>query len=230
MSEQAQRAGAPAAKARVLPAATAAETVRSWALPTVEGPVLGRRPTAADEQRSERAARQVRHDEARAAGLAAARQEIDARLAQLDRAIARFGAALDALATPLASLDVEVERQLVRLAITVATHLARRELKSDPGRIVAIIRETVALLPLAAREVRVHLHPEDAALVRERLASPQAERAWSIVEDPVLGRGGCRVTAENSDIDARLETRVAAAIAQLLGEERAAARSEGERG
>lgn len=74
----------------------------------------------------------------------------------------------------------------------------------------------------------MHLHPEDAALVRERLASPQAERAWSIIEDPVLGRGGCRVTAENSEIDARLETRVAAAIAQLLGEERAAARAEGD--
>lgn len=227
MSEEAPRPGAPAAKARVLPAAVA-ESVRSWSLPAVEGPVLGRRRASADEQHRDRAERQARYDEARAAGLAAAREEIDARLAQLDRAIARFGTALDALAVPLASLDAEVERQLVRLAITVATHLARRELKTDPGRIVAIIRETVALLPLAAREVRVHLHPEDAALVRERLASPQAERAWSIIEDPVLGRGGCRVTAENSEIDARLETRVAAAIAQLLGEERAAARAEGD--
>lgn len=227
MSEPVARTGVPGAKARVLPAA-AAESVQPWSLPAVEGPVLGRRRAAAGEQRGERAERQARYDEARAAGLAAAREEIAARLAELDRQIARFGAAVDALAAPLASLDAEVERELVRLAVTVGTHLARRELKSDPGRIVAVIRETVALLPLAAREVRVHLHPEDATLVRERLAAPHAERAWSIVEDPVLARGGCRVTAESSEIDARLETRVAATIAQLLGEERAVVRAERE--
>jgi flagellar assembly protein FliH len=88
------------------------------------------------------------------------------------------------------------------------------------------VRETVALLPAAAREVRVQLHPEDAALLRERLATPQAESAWTIHEDPVMSRGGCRVTAEAAQIDARLETRLAAVMTAILGEARAAARSD----
>jgi flagellar assembly protein FliH len=106
------------------------------------------------------------------------------------------------------------------LAGAIARALIRRELKTQPGQIVAVIRETVALLPASAREVRVHLHPEDAALVRESLAETTMDRAWAIAEDPVLSRGGCRVTSDNSTIDARVEARLGAAIAAALGDER----------
>jgi flagellar assembly protein FliH len=96
----------------------------------------------------------------------------------------------------------------------------RRELRTDPAQLIAIIRETVALLPAATRDVRVHLHPEDATIVREKLATPTADRAWTIVEDPVMTRGGCRVTTDTAHIDQRLETRIRNIMATLLGEER----------
>jgi flagellar assembly protein FliH len=116
---------------------------------------------------------------------------------------------------------------LLQLSLTVARHLVRRELRIEPAQVIAIIRETVALLPASARDVRVHLHPEDAAVVREKLAVPTGERAWTIAEDPVMGRGGCRVTTETAQIDARLETRIGSVISALLGDERVtASRSE----
>jgi flagellar assembly protein FliH len=93
--------------------------------------------------------------------------------------------------------------------------------------VIAIIRDCVQLLPASARDVRVHLHPQDAAVVRERLATPAAERAWTLVEDPVMGRGGCRVVAEHSQVDARLESRIAAAVAAVLGDARHPSRQAG---
>ena len=39
----------------------------------------------------------------------------------------------------------------------------------------------------------------------------------------MLPRGGCRVTSENSTIDAQVEQRIGAAIAAVLGDERSAA-------
>jgi flagellar assembly protein FliH len=78
-------------------------------------------------------------------------------------------------------------------------------------------------LPVAARDVRVHLHPEDAAIVAENLAPTMSDRAWTIVEDPVMARGGCQVTTLTSRIDARLETRLGAVLSELLGTERHAA-------
>jgi flagellar assembly protein FliH len=73
--------------------------------------------------------------------------------------------------------------------------------------------------------VRVHLHPEDAAVVREHLAPTENERAWVIVEDPVMARGGCQITSATSRIDARLESRVGAILSELLGNERQTAGS-----
>jgi flagellar assembly protein FliH len=138
--------------------------------------------------------------------------------------VARLDGILNQLARPLPTLEGEVEQQLVLLALAVGKQLARRELKADPGQIAALIREAVGRLPAAARDVRVHLHPEDAAAIAERLASAGQERAWSVVEDPTLTRGGCLVRSENSQIDARLESRVNAMVSSMLGEERASAR------
>ena len=80
---------------------------------------------------------------------------------------------------------------------------------------IGILR--VAMLP-AARKCATA--PEDARLVNAALAAPASGRAWEIVEDPVLARGGCRVTARHTRIDASLEGRIQAAIAHVLGDER----------
>jgi flagellar assembly protein FliH len=147
-------------------------------------------------------------------------------LRALDQQVARLDAILVTLARPLAELDMSVERELAELACAIARQVVRRELRTEPAHVIGAIREAVALLPAAARDVRVLLHPEDAALVRERLVDSGAGRVWAITEDPMMGRGGCRVVAENSTIDARLETRVGAVIAHVLGDERAAGEPE----
>jgi flagellar assembly protein FliH len=148
-----------------------------------------------------------------AEGRAAGRAEVRAQVERLS------GMFYD-LAKPFETLDAEVERELLTLAMALARQIVRRELKTDPTQIIGIIREAIAALPVAAREVRVHLHPEDAAVVREHLAPTESERAWTIVEDPVMARGGCQVSTNTSRIDMRLETRLGAILSELLGTER----------
>jgi len=196
--------------------------VERWSLPAVEGPSIHRRNrlSVGELEELERAAWEEAFAQGKEAGLAAARMEIETRRADLEQQAVRLNSILDLLAQPLKQLDAEMERQLVMLSFTLAKQLVRRELKADPSQVIGIVRDTVALLPIAARNVRVHLHPEDAKLLREKLADTTADRAWSVVEDPVQSRGGCRVTTENSQIDARLETRLGAALSSLLGDER----------
>jgi flagellar assembly protein FliH len=158
--------------------------------------------------------------EGRAQGLAAAERETRGQIQQLQARVERLDTIINSLARPLDELDPEVEDQLLQLALSIGRHLVRRELRIDPSQVIAVIRETVALLPASARDVRVHLHPEDAAVVREKLAAPVGERAWTIAEDPVMGRGGCRVSTETAQIDARLETRIGSVMSALLGDDR----------
>lgn len=146
-------------------------------------------------------------------GLATGQTQMQARGRRLDQLMMTF-------VTPFAALDQRVEQELVALAMAVARQLVRRELKTDPGQIIAVVREALAALPIASQNVRLHLHPEDAALVREALSLTEGEHAWRIIEDAVQSRGGCQLVTDTSRIDASLESRLAAIIAAVLGGER----------
>lgn len=201
-------------------------SIERWRLPEVEGPIIGRsledRRGASEE--SVRLALKEAETRGYEAGMARARAETGKQLAALEERVKRLGAALHLLARPLEQLDAEIESELAQLALTIGKQIARRELRIEPAQVIAILRESLALLPASAREVRVHLHPEDAATVREHLTAPTNERAWTMVEDPTLSRGGCVVHSQSSRIDARLESRIAAVAASALGDERTATR------
>ncbi len=156
-------------------------------------------------------------DKGEAEGREAARAEAEKVLAEEVGYLQRL---MDCLSQPLARLDEEVERELVSLAMAVARQLVRRELKTDPGQIVAVVREALSLLPLSQRTVTLVMHPDDAERVRQALHLDQVRVPWEIVEDPLITRGGCRVETDVSRIDATVETRLAAAVATALGGER----------
>jgi len=206
--------------------APAASTIERWRLPEVEGPIIGRSLEARGAASEESVRLALKEAEARGyeAGMARARAETGKQLAALEERVKRLGAALHLLARPLEQLDAEMESDLAQLALAVGKQIARRELRIEPTQVIAILRESLALLPAAAREVRVHLHPEDAATVREHLTAPTNGEAWTIVEDPTLSRGGCIVHSQSSRIDARLESRIAAVAASALGDERTTTR------
>jgi len=202
-----------------------AAAIERWSLPQVEGNIIGRQPddrraAAAAEAREQRI-RQENETRGYEAGMARAKAETQERIAKLDTQVKQLDALLQLIGRPLQDLDAEVEKMLLDLALTVGKQLARRELRVDPAQVIAIMRESLELLPASAREIRVYLHPEDAAIVRERLTAPAEGRAWTIVEDPTLSRGGCTIRTENSQIDARFESRINTVIANALGEERA---------
>jgi flagellar assembly protein FliH len=204
------------------PAATA-----RWELPQINGPVLARNRRLVDLSGIEREAWDKGYAEGRDAAVAAVRKEQQATQVELDRRVQNLASILDFMAKPIAALDSEVQRQLVSLAGAIARHIVRRELKTQPDEIVAVIRETVALLPMTARDIRVHLNPEDAQLVRSRVVEAGSDRSWNVTEDPLISRGGCRVSSENSTIDATLEQRLGAAIAAALGDSRTPDAQEG---
>jgi flagellar assembly protein FliH len=197
--------------------------VEAWNAPQVDGAAMAGRKTRTvrELQEAEEEVWARVREEARSEGLLAARAEIEPLVAHLEDQSRRLAALLDLQARPLAKLDVEIEQQLAELAVAVARQLLRRELKVDPSQVIAVVRETVALLPASARDVRVIVNPDDAALIRERLVKPNEHVAWRLVEDPMLHRGDCRVVTETAQIDARMENRLNAAIATLLGDERA---------
>lgn len=193
-----------------------------WELPHVHDDATPRSPATASQLE---AIQQQAYEEGFAQGkqegydkgLADGKDEIQRRAAQLD-------ALLSALNEPFEDLDEEVIEQTGYLAIAVARQIIRRELKTEPGQVIAVVRDAVNALPVSARNIRVQLHPEDAQLVRDALSLDEADsesRLWQVVEEPLITRGGCKVVAENSTIDATVEKQITRITTALLGGERA---------
>jgi len=184
-----------------------------WQTPSIDGSSDNGFLTAGRLQEMQEQAWNEAYKIGHAAGLESGEQASRDRIARLDQLLA-------ALARPFDELDETVEKQLVELAMTVAKQLFRREIRINPSHVIGVVRDAIKLLPIAIREIQVHLHPEDATLVRDSLSAAEGERVWTIVEDPLIARGGCEITADSSRIDAQAETRLNAIINSISGDER----------
>jgi flagellar assembly protein FliH len=197
-----------------------------WQAPEVRGPTL--RGEAEDIRGARSQAVREGFEEGRRAGLEAARKEVASRAEALERV-------LDSLARPFEMLEQRFHEEVLALVKAVARALVRRELRLDPTHIAGVVREGLAALPMAAPDVVVRLHPDDAAVLRECLAGAtgsgdelpgpvdaQGGRAWRVEVDPLMERGGCVVATPQSQVDGRLETRLGRVIAALFDEERGA--------
>ena len=185
---------------------------RAWQVPDVGSTASARRRpmTARELEEIHNQARREGFEQGLHEGRDAGREEFAQRLRFIDTAI-------QGLARPFEELDESVEQQLAQLAMLVARQLVRRELKTDPAQVIGVVREALTALPVAARDVRLAVNPEDAEMIRDVLSLHDGEHAIRIVEDPVQSRGGCRVLTETSQIDATVESRLNAVIANTLG-------------
>lgn len=200
----------------------------TWQAPLVEGPITAKLtdsppkpPTAREMQALQKEAYdegfELGRKEGREQGFTRGYQEGEDRL---NKKIQLLEGILNMLAEPLEKLDEEVEKNIIALTLQVARHLVRRELKSDPGEIVAVVREGLSALPVSSRTPKIFLHPEDAELVRNILSLGDEERTWRIEEDLMMTRGDCRIETDSSFIDASVDARLSAIAANLLGGER----------
>lgn len=191
----------------------ASKSVQRWDVPAIDGSDGKGYLTAGRLQELQKDAYDEAWQKGHADGMAAGQEE-------LSRRAARYDELLRALSRPFDQLDESIEKQLLELTTALVKQLFRREIKLNPEHVIGVVREAIQALPLASRNVQVHLHPDDAALVRDTLRPADGEPAWVIVEDPLAGKGGCRVTTDNSQIDASAESRLHEVISRCLGDER----------
>lgn len=151
-------------------------------------------------------------------GMLQGQKEVDTQLEYLRSIMAT-------LAMPLPDYDEQLVDEMVQLSMSVVRQLVRRELKTSPDEIIAVIKQAIGLLPMnsagaTSAGVTLELHPDDAKLVRQALMDPDAKSGWKINIDPFLSRGGCRILTHSSRIDATVEARLNAVISSVLGGER----------
>jgi len=123
------------------------------------------------------------------------------------------------LADLIGSLELQVDEQvaheLLELSLDIARQMLHEALKVNPELLLGVVREAIATLPHFNQGAHLVLHPDDAALVRERMGEQLNHSGWRIFEDARIDRGGARLDTANSQIDASLESRWKRIVAAL---------------
>ncbi len=137
-----------------------------------------------------------------AAGLAAGQAQAEA----MGREEAlRLAQAMDKLEQCIATLNQDVADDLLALSIEIAGQVVRQVVAAKPEVMLAVIREALEQLPLL--HAAIHLHPEDASLVRLRAGDQLTHAGHRIHEDAKLKRGDVIIEAGGSHLDATLASR-----------------------
>lgn len=190
-------------------------SIQLWKLPEIGRTAIAQlaanaagAPTVQELAELEAQARAEGFAAGRREGLAAAQQDIREHHAQLD-------VLFEAAARPMQALDARTEQALASLAMLVARRVLACELRLTPELVLRAVQQAAAAMPAVGQALRVHVHPDDLALLQ---ASATVDSHWECVADPTLARGGCQLESARSQLDARVETRLAAVVDAALGD------------
>lgn len=161
-------------------------------------------PTVEELEAIREAARQEGYDEGHAAGhtdaLAEGRRTLQDELQHVRALTDSFGTALQ-------QADQLIAQQVLDLALQLAKGMLKHALPVRPELILPIVRDAMEYLPALQQPALLVLHPDDAATVRAGLGEELDKGGWRVVEDPSVGRGGCKVDTASNTIDASAAAR-----------------------
>lgn len=121
------------------------------------------------------------------------------------------------LADPLSKVDENAEKQLVQLSVMLAEAITYQEVKTAPEIILHTLKKSIDALNAEQQKVRIHLHPEDLALIQQHYSQQALEQSnWQLVPEPTFERGGCEVKTVLSSLDMTLKTRVKETLDSFL--------------
>jgi flagellar assembly protein FliH len=164
------------------------------------------------------------HAEGLAHGLDEGRAQALAHLDQLARPV---DAMLEALKKLGSELRAAQRTEVVDLVGKIARQVIRAELALQPVQLLSLVDEALAAMPPSREEVEVFMNPEELKRITE--LDPKRAKKWTLLADPSLEPGECRVRAGDHEVDAGCQGRLAACMEQVSDQLHAAAeRGEGE--
>ena len=122
---------------------------------------------------------------------------IHARMQQL---VSEFQNTLDALDSVIAS-------RLMQMALEAARQVIGQTPIVDNAALIKQIQQLLQQEPLFSGKPQLRVHPDDLQRVEEMLGATLSLHGWRLRGDPTLHPGGCKVSADEGDLDASVATR-----------------------
>ncbi len=150
-------------------------------------------------------------------GVQKSKQESDAILKQKVKVLQQVS---NQLMQPFKQQESQMHLLLLDFVGALTRKLVRRELQIDSGDILAVVKQGVQALPVGAKNLRLHLNPDDLALIEAY--AEEKHLGWQFIGDSSLSAGGCRIESDESLVDYTVETQLGELLEQFLTKQLAA--------
>lgn len=114
---------------------------------------------------------------------------------------------LDKLSAELKEIGKTTGKELLDLAISLASAILKTRVELDQNIILPIVEDAIAQLPSAQVNASISLNPADANIVKKNLGDTLIANGWRIVPDQQLSRGDCKIETSQNLIDSSIDTR-----------------------
>lgn len=133
-------------------------------------------------------------------GMAEAKQQQAPLHARMQQLVSEFQYTLDALDSVIAS-------RLMQMALEAARQVIGQTPAVDNTALIKQIQALLAQEPLFSGKPQLRVHPDDLQRVEDVLGATLSLHGWRLCGDPSLHQGGCKVSADEGDLDASVATR-----------------------
>ncbi|MAG75190.1 MAG: flagellar assembly protein FliH [Colwelliaceae bacterium] len=152
------------------------------------------------------------HQEGVEQGLAEGKETIDS-LAQ------QWQSQVEQLHNPLASVEKNIEQQLVTLVAQLTEAVTLQEVKTNPDILTAAISQGIKALPSQEAQTQIYLNPEDIKMVEQQFGAEHIqEQGWRLLPAPQFDRGSCQIENSTSNIDLTVKSRLKQVVESFLQE------------
>ena len=98
-------------------------------------------------------------------------------------------------------------QQLMQMALEAARQVIGQTPTVDNSALIKQIQQLLQQEPLFSGKPQLRVHPDDLQRVDDMLGATLSLHGWRLRGDPTLHPGGCKVSADEGDLDASVATR-----------------------
>lgn len=143
-------------------------------------------------------------------GLAEGKETIDA-LGE------RWKNLIEQLDKPLASVEKNVEEQLLNLVVQLTEAVVLQEAQTNPDILMAAIDAGIKSLPSNEPTTQIYLNPDDIKQVEQQFGEQHIqESGWKLLPAPQLSPGSCQIENSTSNIDLQMKSRLKQVLESFL--------------
>lgn len=136
---------------------------------------------------------------------------------QIDQQSDHWQKLIEQLHQPLASVEKNVEEQLLNLVLQLTESVVLHEAKTNPDILMTAITTGIKSLPSSEAQTQIYLNPNDIRLVEAQFGSEHiAQHGWRLLPAPQVPQGSCQIENSTSNIDMQMKARLKQVLEPFL--------------